>query len=142
MKSLYGSITRSAVISLSYVTAMRLPSLSPSARLNCRGRPHAPTCRAQPEGGGPGRLQRIVRPGLASIRLATPFVLYLRTFHDAEVALRAGAECLKRLLVSLAFVSRPGDVIAVEFDKDRRLLQSSLVGLHLARGHGQKARAE
>ena len=46
-----------------------------------------------------------VRPGLASIRLATPFVLYLRTFHDAEVALRAGAECLKRLLVSLAFVS-------------------------------------
>src|SRR6516162_4411814 len=71
--------------------------------------------------------QRLVRPSSAPIRLATlatPFVLYLHTFHDANVALRAGAECLKRLLVSLAFVCRPGDVIAVEFDKDRRLLQA------------------
>src|SRR5215831_7067037 len=80
--------------------------------------------------------------GLASIRLRTPSVFHLYTFHDAEVALRAGAECLKRLLVSLAFVSRPGDVIAVEFDKDRRLQQSGFVDLHLARGHGQKAPAE
>src|SRR5262245_53577206 len=32
MKSLYGSITRSAVISLSYVTVMRLPSLLPNAK--------------------------------------------------------------------------------------------------------------
>src|SRR5262245_54879385 len=79
---------------------------------------------------------------VASIRLPTPSVFHLHTFHDAEVALRAGAECLKRLLVSLAFVSRPGDVIAVEFDKDRRLLQSGFVGLHLARGHRQKAPAE
>src|SRR5262245_40864936 len=47
---------------------------------------------------------------------------YLRAFHDAEVAIRAGAKCLKRPLVSLAFVSRAGDVIAVEFDNDRRLL--------------------
>src|SRR5262245_45339424 len=101
-----------------------------------------PPCRAQPQGGGPGLPQRIVRPGLASIRLPTAFVFHLRTFHDAEVPLRAGAECLKRLLVSLAFVSRPGDVIAVEFDKDRRLLQSGFVGLHLAGGHGQKAPAE
>src|SRR5262252_8082770 len=84
------------------------------------------------------RLQRIVRPGLPSIRRPSPFVFHLHTFHDADVALRAGAECLKRLLVSLAFVSRPGDVIAVEFDKNGRLLQSGFVDLHLARGHGQK----
>src|SRR5262249_5577904 len=32
MKSLYGSITRSAVIFLSYVTVMRLPSLSPNGK--------------------------------------------------------------------------------------------------------------
>src|SRR6516162_2867300 len=80
--------------------------------------------------------------GLASIRLPTPSVFHLYTFHNAEVALRAGAECLKRLLVSLAFVSRPGDVIAVEFDQDRRLLQAGFVGLHRARGYGQKAPAE
>src|SRR5215831_11318688 len=75
-------------------------------------------------------------------RFNEPNCFHLHTFHDADGALRAGAECLKRLLVSLAFVSRPGDVIAVEFDKDRRLLQSGFVGLHLARGHGQKAPAE
>ena len=92
--------------------------------------------------GGPDRQQRIGRPGLASIRLPTTYVLHLNTFHDAEVSLRAGAERLKRLLVSLALVSRPGDVIAVEFDKDRRLLQSKFVDLHLARGHGQKTPAE
>src|SRR5262245_59859883 len=85
--------------------------------------------------------------GLASVRLPTPFVpspfvLHLHTLHDAEVAFRAGAECLKRLLVSLAFVSRPGDLIAVEFHKDRALLQSGFVDLHLARGRGQKARPE
>ena len=66
----------------------------------------------------------------------------LHTFHDAEVALRAGAECLKRLLVSLAFVSRQCDVIAVEFDDDGPLRQSGFVGLNLARGRGQKAPAE
>src|SRR5262245_46399425 len=81
-----------------------------------------------------------VRPGLNLS--PDPFVFHLHTFHDAEVALRAGAECLKRLLVSLALVSRTGDVIAVEFDKDRRLQQSGIVDLHLARGHGQKAPAE
>jgi hypothetical protein len=46
------------------------------------------------------------------------------------------------LLVSRAFVRRAGDVIAVEFDNDRRLLQSDFVGLQLARRHGQKAPAE
>src|SRR6516165_7980753 len=83
---------------------------------------------------------RSARPGLNSTPDRAAF--HLHTFHDAEVAPRAGAECLKRLLVSLAFVSRPGDVIAVEFDKDRRLHQSGFVDLHLARGHGQKARSE
>src|SRR5262245_51940737 len=37
MKSLYGSITRSAVISLSYVTVMRLLSLSPIGRSSAAG---------------------------------------------------------------------------------------------------------
>jgi hypothetical protein len=45
-------------------------------------------------------------------------------------------------LVSLAFVSRQRDVIAVEFDNDSQLLQSGFVGLNLARGRGQKAPAE
>jgi len=66
----------------------------------------------------------------------------LRTFNDAVVALRGGAECLKRLLVSHAFVSRPRDVVAVEFDNDSPLLSSGYVGLNLARGPGQKAPAE
>jgi hypothetical protein len=66
----------------------------------------------------------------------------LRPFNDAVVAFRAGAECLKRLLVSLAFVSRQRDVIAVELDNDSPLLQSGFVGLNLARGPGQKAPAE
>jgi len=38
-------------------------------------------------------------------RFNEPNCFHLHTFHDADVALRAGAECLKRLLVSLAFVS-------------------------------------
>jgi len=42
----------------------------------------------------------------------------LPTPNYAEVAFRAGAERLKRLFVSLAFVSRQRDVIAVEFDND------------------------
>jgi hypothetical protein len=60
----------------------------------------------------------------------------LRSFDDAEVALCAGAECLKRLSVSLAFVCRQGDFIAVEFDKYRPQPQSGFVGLNLARGPG------
>jgi hypothetical protein len=46
------------------------------------------------------------------------------------------------LFVSLAFVSRQRDVIAVEFDNDSPLLQSGFVGLNLARGAGQKVPAE
>ena len=65
----------------------------------------------------------------------------LHTFNDAEVALRARAECLKRLLVSLAFVGRQRDIIAVEFNNDSPQLQSGFVGLNLARGPGQKASA-
>ena len=49
-------------------------------------------------------------------------IIALRSFNDAVVAFRAGAECLKRLLVSLAFMSRQRDVIAVEFDNDSPLL--------------------
>ena len=56
---------------------------------------------------------------------------HLRTFNDAEVAFCAGAECLKRLLVGLALVSRQRDVIAVEFDNQSSLLQSNFVGLNL-----------
>ena len=41
---------------------------------------------------------------------------HLRAFHDAEVAFCAGAECPKRLLVCLAFVSRQGGVVAVKFN--------------------------
>jgi len=60
----------------------------------------------------------------------------LRTFNDAVVAFRAGAECLKRLLVSLTSVSRQRDVIAVEFDNDSPLRQPCFLGLNLARGPG------
>ena len=66
----------------------------------------------------------------------------LGAFHDPEVAFRAGPESLKRLPVSFALVSRQRGVIAVKFYNDRSLLQSSLVGLNLARGHGQEAPAE
>jgi hypothetical protein len=51
-------------------------------------------------------------------------------------------ECLKRLLVSLAFVRCDSGVEAVEFDNDRPLLQSGFVGLNLARGPGHKTPAE
>src|SRR5262249_26773843 len=66
----------------------------------------------------------------------------LRTLNDAVVAFRAGAKRLKRLLVSLAFVSRQRGVITVEFDNDRPLLQSRFAGLNLACGLGQKASPE
>jgi hypothetical protein len=66
----------------------------------------------------------------------------LYTFDDAEVAFRARAECLKRLLVSLALVGCEGTIVGVEFDKNRKLLQSGFVSLNLARGSGQKAPAE
>ena len=66
----------------------------------------------------------------------------LHTFNDPVVAFRTGAERLKRLLVSLAFVSRQRDVITVKFNDDRPLLQSSFMGLNLACGQGQKASAE
>src|SRR4029077_6956498 len=42
----------------------------------------------------------------------------LRAFDDAEVALRARAECLKRFLVSVALAGRQCDVIGIEFDND------------------------
>jgi len=61
----------------------------------------------------------------------------LRAFNDAIVAFRAGTECLKCFLVSLAFVGREGDIIAVEFDNDGPQLQPGFVGLNLARGFGQ-----
>jgi hypothetical protein len=35
----------------------------------------------------------------------------LRAFDDAIVAFRAGTECLKRLLVSLAIAGREGDIM-------------------------------
>ena len=66
----------------------------------------------------------------------------LRTLDDAKVASRSGTECLKRLLICLAFMSREGNFVAVEFDKYRPQLQSGLVGLNLARGPGQKPSAE
>src|SRR5215831_4345145 len=142
MKSLYGSITRSAVISLSYVTVMRIPSLLPNHRSAAAGAALTHRHAAHNRKGAAPAAATDCSASLASIRLPTPFVFHLHTFHDADIALRAGAECRKRLLVSLAFVSRPGDVIAVEFDKDRRLLQSGFVDLLLASGHGQKAPAE
>ena len=46
----------------------------------------------------------------------------LRTLDDAKIAFRSGTECLKRFLVSLAFMSRDGNRVAVEFDKYRPLL--------------------
>ena len=66
----------------------------------------------------------------------------LRTFNDPVVAFRTGAERVKRLLISLAFVSRQRGVIAFEFDNDSPLLQSSFVGLNLARAASQKVPAE
>ena len=108
----------------------------------CRGRRFSANTGAQPQARGPGGLQLIVRHGLPLIRLPTPSVFHLHTFQDAEVAFPAGAECLKRLFVSLGFVSGAGDVVAVEFDKDRPLLQSGFVNLHLAHGPCQKAPPE
>ena len=69
------------------------------------------------------------------------FGCFLNTFKDAKVTFRARTECLKRLLVRLAFVCRERDIIAIKFDDDSPLLQSSLVGLNLACGQGQKASA-
>ena len=66
----------------------------------------------------------------------------LRTRDDAKVAFCSGAECLKSLLVSIAFMSGEGNLVAVEFDKYRPQRQSGLVGLNLARGSGQKVPAE
>ena len=46
----------------------------------------------------------------------------LHTFNDAVVAFRAGAECLKRLLVSLAFVQlRDNPSFALGFDPQQVL---------------------
>src|SRR5262249_54476691 len=64
MKSLYGSITRSAVISLSYVTVMRLPSLSPSMRIAVK--PHQAFSLAA---------RTIRAAGLVPIRVRVPAVL-------------------------------------------------------------------
>jgi len=62
----------------------------------------------------------------------------LHTLDDAEVALCAGSQCLKRLLVTLAFVSCQRDLIAVELDKYRPQLQPGFVSADLARGTGQQ----
>src|SRR5262245_38917446 len=107
MKSLYGSITRSAVIFLSYVTAMQLPPFRRTEKISRPGPPPCDWCAAW-------RCMRAARSAATdcSARLGpnlspdpvclptpfvSPFVFHLYTFHDAEVALRAGAECLKRL---------------------------------------------
>ncbi len=66
----------------------------------------------------------------------------LRAFDDSKVAFRVGTERLKRLLVSLAFAGREGDLIAVELHKDRPQRQSGFVRLNLARRPGQKSSAE
>jgi hypothetical protein len=42
-----------------------------------------------------------------------------RALDDVMVAFCTGTQGLKRLLVSLAFVGREGDIIAVKFDKYR-----------------------
>jgi hypothetical protein len=47
----------------------------------------------------------------------------LGALDDVIVAFCTGTQRLKRLLVSLAFVGREGDIIAVKFDKDRRQLR-------------------
>src|SRR5262249_48971411 len=105
----FGSDNRSSV------TVLRLPALSPNDPSSAaRGRPPAPPCRPRPQGGGPGRLQRIVRPGLAPIRLPTPFVVVCLSATHLP---RCGRLAPRRSRVpeapsgSLAFVSRPGDVI-------------------------------
>ena len=41
----------------------------------------------------------------------------LRTLDDAKVAFRSGTECLKRLLVRLAFMSREGNLVGAKFNK-------------------------
>jgi hypothetical protein len=66
----------------------------------------------------------------------------LHTFNDAEVSFRAGSKGLKCFLVSGAFMCRQRDIITVEFDKDRSLLQSGFMGLNLTGGPSQKAPSE
>jgi hypothetical protein len=68
----------------------------------------------------------------ASVNQQNHLSFNLDTFNDAIVSYRAGSECLKRLLVGLAFVSRQRNVVTVEFNNDGPLLQSSFVGLNLA----------
>ena len=66
----------------------------------------------------------------------------LRALHNTEVALCAGPECPKRVFVNLAFVGRERNLIAVELDENRRLLQSGFVRVNLACEASQKAAAE
>jgi hypothetical protein len=56
----------------------------------------------------------------------------LHSFNDSKVAFRAGAERVKCLLVSDAFVSSECDVIALQLDNDSPLLQSGFKSLELA----------
>ena len=48
--------------------------------------PPARTLKLENEDGGPGQLQPLVRSCLGSVRLPTPFVFHLHTFHDPDVA--------------------------------------------------------
>src|SRR5215831_6666864 len=79
-----------------------------------------------------------------NLRQFKPFVFRpdLRTFNDAVVAFRTGAESLKRLFVSLTFVCRQRDVVAVEFHNHSLQLQSGFVGLNPACEPGQKSSAK
>jgi hypothetical protein len=51
----------------------------------------------------------------------------LPNLDDAKVAFCARNECLKRLLICLAFMGGEGDLIAVELDQNRPQLQSGFV---------------
>ncbi len=62
----------------------------------------------------------------------------LGTRDDAKIAFCSGTESLKSLLVSIAFMSREGNLVAVELDKYRPQRQSGFVGLNLARGPVKK----
>ena len=47
--------------------------------------------------------------GMANTKIAQPTNPFLRTFNNFEIAFRAGAECLQRFLVCLAFVGLQRD---------------------------------
>ena len=84
----------------------------------------------------------MARPGEVADRDGRGFVSGLNTFDYTEVAFRSRAECLKRFLVCVAFVSCEGTIVGIELDQNRTFLQSGFMSLNLARGPGQKASAE